>query len=333
MQNLYLFLPIQMFENISREFLSTIILITFVLFVILLLLLFKLYADRRKAVKEGYAKEKDLETAQRKLLEGIGYAERMQTAILPSPGKLRDIFSQSFVIFRPKMDVGGDFYWVEKRGAKKMFGVIDCTGHGVPGVLMSIIAYDGLNRAIIDYELTRADKIVSALNEYMTEALKQTGSIDIKDGMNLALCVYNEEKSLLEYTGAHNSIYLMRNTEEKLYADKQEIPVRAEKEGSFLYELKADRKSVEPSETAMEFTNHRISVQKGDSIYLFTDGIVDQFGGPEEKKYGYNRFRDMLFEVQGMKMQDQKRKIDESFMGWKSNTEQLDDMTLLGIKI
>jgi serine phosphatase RsbU (regulator of sigma subunit) len=299
----------------------------------LLYLVIKYSRDKKKLSTILDQKTLLLDARNRKLEEAISYAERIQTAILPSPDKADEILNEHFIFFKPQQTVGGDFYWIEQRGGKKMFSVVDCTGHGVAGALMSIIAYDGMNRAIIDYELTRADKIVSALKEYFTDTLRQTGSIDVKDALDLAMCVVNKDRDQLEYAGARDALYIVREREENLLANDTELdPVM--KEGGFnLFEIKPDRKSVEPTEKAETFTNHRIKIKKGDKIYLLSDGFADQFGGPDGKKFGYTQLRETLLSIQDLGMREQGKKIERILAAWKKDLEQVDDITVIGVKI
>ena len=300
---------------------------------VLLVLVIKYAIDKRKINSRLKEKELLLEVKNRKLEESISYAERLQTAILPSPDKTEEILKDHFIFFRPQQTVGGDLYWVEKRGSKKMFAVVDCTGHGVAGTLMSIIAYDGLNRAIIDYELTRADKIVSALKEYFTDTLRQTGSIDVKDAIDIALCVLNTEKNQLEYAGARDSLYLVRQSGNTLISNDKELDPVAKLGPVKLYEILPDRKSIEPIEKAIFFTNNRIEIESGDSVYLFSDGYADQFGGSEGKKFGYQHLRDTLLSIQNLTMREQDKKLEEILRDWKKGQDQVDDITILGLKI
>lgn len=260
-------------------------------------------------------------------------AMRIVSTILPPAQKAGSILGEHFIFNRQKRVVGGDFYWIEKVQGKSMLAVIDCTGHGIPGVLMSLIAHEGLSKAIFDYELTRPDKILSALNEHLSETIQKTGSIDIKDGLDLGLCVLNADRSLLEFSGAKNSLFLVRK-KGKLPETENEIQIKETHSEDFsLYEIKSDRKSVEPSNTYQEFTTIRIKTEKGDSLYLMTDGFSDQFGGEEMKKFGAKRLREAILDMQDSNMNEQNTRIQEIFTEWKSDNEQIDDITIVGMKI
>ncbi len=332
----YLFLVFLQRENAILAINDILLIIIILIILVLVVLNLKYYNDGKRIKVLLEKQQSELNSMGKKLSEGYGYAERIQTAILPRQDKVKEILNDYFIIFQPKQLVSGDFYWVEQReqrGVKKMFAVVDCTGHGVPGALMSIIGYEGLNQAIIDYELTRADKIVSALNEYLTETLKLTGSVDVKDAMDLALCVYNKEKSQIEYTGARNSLFLVRQSENMLVVNDKQVDPVLESESSRLFEVKADRRSVEPTETAVDFTNNHISVEEGDMVYIFSDGLANQFGGEDEKKFGYKRIRETLLSMGDMTMREQKKKLEQIINKWKGNLEQVDDITFFGVRL
>jgi len=297
------------------------------------LLSLKFYNNQRKNSAKLNQTIVELDNVSRALAESISYAERIQGAILPAPEKMEDTIPDHLILFRPKEKVSGDFYWTERRGGKRMFAVVDCSGHGIPGGLMSLIAYDGLNRALNEYEITRADKIVSTLNEFLTETLKQTGSIDIKDVIDLALCVYNPEKSVIEYTGAKNPLYIVREKKNTLFVNDIEIKSSMSSGKWNLFVVKPDRKSLEPRDDLANYTNNHIKVEDGDRIYLFSDGYADQFGGGDEKKFGYKRLRQTILSVQDHPMKEQKRRLERVFNEWKNKYEQVDDVTILGVKI
>lgn len=329
----YLPLALILDQGSISELPLTIVLAIIVLLVVMILLSVKFYNDRRNSNILLNQKMVELEDVSKALSDSISYAERIQVAILPAPEKIMEIIPDHFILFRPKETVSGDFYWSERRGGKRMFAVVDCSGHGVPGGLMSLIGYDGLNRAINEYEITRADKIVSTLNEFLTETLKQTGSIDIKDAIDLALCVYNPEKSQIEYTGAKNPLYLVREKKMTMVLNDEEIKPSMSSGKYNLFVIKPDRTSLEPRDEVVTYTNNHIKTEEGDRIYLFSDGFADQFGGGDEKKFGYKRLRQTILSVQDHPMKEQKRRLENVFNEWKNKYEQVDDVTIMGVKI
>ena len=316
------------------------IIITGVLLIVILIILF-IRKDRKlqKTIRLIAAKETEIqyykeviEQKNKEITEGVIFARRIQTAILPTPQKTAQILPDSFIYYKPRDIVSGDFYWIERRAKKVMFAAVDCTGHGVPGALMSIIGYEGLYRAIGDYEITKSDKIVNALNAEVTETLKHTGSVDIKDSMDISLCVLNKENLILEFTGAKNPVYIIRK-KELLQINNLPVKPKASSGNHFLFEVKADRMSIEPARIAKKFTSHRIQLEKGDRIYLFTDGYPDQFGGEQGKKLSYRSFREILLGIQDYSMEDQKNQLEIEIEKWQGEHDQLDDILIIGVGI
>lgn len=258
-----------------------------------------------------------IETKNKDILDSIQYAKRLQDAILPTEEMIRDILPDGFVLFKPKDIVSGDFYWVDKVDDKVLFGVFDCTGHGVPGAFMSIIGYNGINQAVNEQGLVSPEKIMDHLNVTVANTLRQSSGsvIKVRDGMDTALCSIDMNALVLKFTGAMNPMYLVREGEIKVFkGDKQ--PVGA----------------VE-AEMQVPYSVHEMAVQKGDCIYLFSDGYVDQFGGNNDKKYKLKRFRQLLLSIWQKPMQEQHHIINETFVNWKGANEQLDDVCVVGIRI
>lgn len=276
--------------------------------------------------------KQELESKNKEISESTIYARRIQTAILPHPEKTKDILPEHLIFFKPKELVSGDFYWVERRSKKIMFATIDCTGHGIPGGLMSIIGYDGLNRAISDFEITKSDKIITALNDFVIETIQRTGSIDVKDGMQVALCVLNTENNQLEYTGAINPLYII-SKKKSIDVDGSAAKPKLSKNQFNLFEIKADRIAIDPGSGAKKFTAHRIQLAKDDRVFIFTDGYADQFGGEEGKKYSYPKFRELLLDIQSLKLTEQKNQLEIDLEKWQGEHEQLDDILIIGVRI
>ena len=249
-----------------------------------------------------------------KITDSISYAQKIQEAILPKDELLKNLFSDSFIFFRPKDIVSGDFYWLGDKGDKKIFAVVDCTGHGVPGAFMSMIGNALLNEIVNDEGIEEPDEILNHLREKVIHSLKQSDEGEANDGMEIALCVLDKSKNLLYFSGAKNSIYHFRQ--------------------GVLNEYKGDKQSISFERGKEEpFTKHVIEIQEGDTIYLFTDGFADQKGGEEKRKFYYNPFQQLLAAIQQEPMTKQQSILLDTFNKWKGNIEQVDDLLVMGVRI
>lgn len=248
--------------------------------------------------------------------DSIKYAKKIQEAILPPESYVRKLLPDSFILYRPKDIVSGDFYWLGETEEKVFFAAVDCTGHGVPGAFMSIVGYNQLKQAIITSGGESPAEILNHLNKGVTETLHQKDADSTsKDGMDIAICSLKKDSLELEYAGAFNPLYLLRDGEIVQYkADK--FPI-----GSFV------------NDAENKFTNNTIQLQKGDQIYIFSDGYADQFGGPRGKKFMYKRFRDLLLENAKKDLSDQKENLKESLFDWMQDEEQVDDILVIGVRV
>ncbi|MCK4664563.1 MAG: tetratricopeptide repeat protein [Bacteroidales bacterium] len=280
----------------------------FVLVLIFTFLLLKQFNQKKKA-------NKILAHQKKEITDSILYAKRIQEAVLPSPSILEKSLPQHFVLYKPKSIVSGDFYWIGKMRKKTIFTAADCTGHGVPGGFMSMLGITFLNDIINMAINLDAALILDELREYVISSLHQTGADDeAKDGMDIALCVYNSEKKQLQYAGANNPLYLIRNNELKIIKpDKMPIGIHAIQK--------------------KPFTNIEITLEDKDTIYIFSDGYIDQFGGPDNKRFSSKRFRELLINIHDKSMDEQKNILNENIENWKGNSEQIDDILVMGIKI
>jgi serine phosphatase RsbU (regulator of sigma subunit)/Tfp pilus assembly protein PilF len=252
----------------------------------------------------------ELEEKNKEILDSINYAKRIQSAILPPDNFVKEHLPNSFIIYKPKDIVAGDFYWVEYRNKKVLFAVADCTGHGVPGAMVSVVCNNALNRSVREHGLIEPGRILDKSRKIVIEEFEKSDE-DVNDGMDIALCALKGNK--LEFAGANNPLWIIRDGEiNSIIANKQPI-------GKF--------------DNALPYTNHSIDLQKGDSLYIFTDGFVDQFGGPRGKKFMYKPFRELLLSIQDQSMENQKIIIEESFNKWKGNLEQIDDVCVIGVRI
>tara|TARA_R110002049_G_scaffold305714_2_gene503049 strand:- start:2441 stop:4228 length:1788 start_codon:yes stop_codon:yes gene_type:complete len=248
--------------------------------------------------------------------DSINYAKRIQDAILPPERLTKELLPNSFILFKPKDIVSGDFYWVEKINNKVFFAAVDCTGHGVPGAFMSIVGHSNLKNALQQTNGESPALVLDELNKGISETLhqKEEGSSS-RDGMDIACCAINYETLELEYAGAYNPLYLLRDGEiEQIKANK--FPI-----GSFL-DGRDD-----------QFTNNRVQLRKGDVLYVFSDGYADQFGGPRSKKMMYRRFRDLLKSIYLLPMEEQREELDRFLLSWMGEEEQVDDIIVMGVKL
>ncbi len=295
----------------------------FTLVLVLAFFIFRGYRQKQKA-------NKLLDEKNEKITDSINYAKRIQDSILPPLVEIKKHLPESFVLFKPKDIVSGDFYWFhvsEELKAKLLIAAVDCTGHGVPGAFMSMMGYNLLEQVVKKHHIHQPAMILNELSNLVVESLRQTDQLGkINDGMDIALISLmrntehpdsekeNQNPLFLEYAGAHNSLYLIRN--------------------GILQETKADKSSIGFSlEKSFRFTNHTIKVEKGDCCYIFSDGFVDQKGGPDDEKFYYQPFRELLVEIHTLCMEDQKQKLEKVFSEWKGNKEQIDDVLVIGLRI
>ncbi len=251
----------------------------------------------------------------KEITDSINYASRIQGALLPQNENLSKVFPDHFILFLPRDVVSGDFYWAADIGKKMVFAAVDCTGHGVPGALMSMLGISFLNELVVERRQTHPGTILDNLRGEVIKALKQSGREDEqKDGMDIALCTFDMESKMLEFAGAYNPLYLVR-------------------EGK-LEEHKADRMPISYYHgVSNPFRTTSIQLQKGDALYLFSDGFADQFGGPLRKKFKYKPLKEMLEQIHGQSMDRQEAILKERFLDWKEDVDQIDDVVLLGIRI
>lgn len=241
----------------------------------------------------------------------LEYASKIQEALLPTKENTL-LFKDSMFMLLPKDIVSGDFFWYTEKNGKKIFTAVDCTGHGVPGAFMSMIGNTFLHEIINERGITEPAEILNQLRAKVILALSSRDAR--KDGMDMAICSLDEEKMILQYSGANNPLYLVRNKEVKEYRpDKQPVGYMPERDGAF--------------------TNHVIEVQAGDKAYVFSDGYADQFGGPKGKKFKYKQLRELLVEIADKPMLEQKKVLNETFVSWKGDLEQIDDVCIVGVKI
>ena len=246
------------------------------------------------------------------ITDSISYAKRLQDAILPTTEVISSSLSENFVLYTPKDIVAGDFYWLEKVGDKVLFAAADCTGHGVPGALVSVVCHNALNRAVREFSLIKPSQILDKVTDLVIETFEKSTE-EVKDGMDIALCSFDMKTKEVQYAGANNSLYYIRD-------------------GAF-NEIKPTKQPVGKYDNRKDFENHILKVEIGDVFYLFTDGYPDQFGGEKGKKFKYKPFKELLAEIALEPMSIQKEKLNTSFNDWKGEYVQVDDVCVIGVRI
>jgi len=336
------------------------------IFGVLMLVIFGAFTYKRYKVsqvqKQIIEKQKlTVEEKQKEITDSINYAKRIQEAILPTADELNKNLKNGFVLYLPKDIVAGDFYWMEclpavyssQSSASSrlktedcgliLFAAADCTGHGVPGAMVSVVCNGALNRAVGEYKLTQPAEILNKVQELVVETFDK-GSDDyaVRDGMDISLCSFNlsesselSEKYTIQWAGANNPLWIIRSLRH-CGLDPQsdhEITGQARNDEHKIIEIKPDKQPIGKYLTNKPFTNHEIEVMKGDRLYLFTDGFADQFGGESGKKLKYKQFKQLLLSVQHLTMDEQKNALQDFFFNWKGSLEQIDDVCVIGVEI
>ncbi|MBD3636345.1 MAG: tetratricopeptide repeat protein [Crocinitomicaceae bacterium] len=298
--------------------------------------------EQKLAVDEAYDQ---LEEKNNEILDSITYAKRIQAAILPPLRVIKTHLKDSFVLYKPKDVVAGDFYWLEtaegapgsdgttQEESTVLFAAADCTGHGVPGAMVSVICNNALNRSVREHFITDPGEILNKTRQLVLQEFEKSDD-EVKDGMDIALCRLNGTK--VQYSGAHNPLWIIRPLANQDENAKHHFPPEAKVERfkNYLFvELKADKQPIGDYPNPKPYTTHSLELKKGDSIYIFTDGFLDQFGGEKGKKFKASNFKKLLISVQSQSMEAQKEYLNSTFEKWKGNLEQLDDVCVIGVRI
>ncbi|NMB71269.1 MAG: SpoIIE family protein phosphatase [Bacteroidales bacterium] len=254
----------------------------------------------------------ELQKQKKELTDSIRYASYIQQAMLPPLDLFMRLLPESVVFFKPRELVSGDFYWIGKYRKKIIVAAVDCTGHGVPGGLMSVMGISFLNEIVGRGEVTSAASLLNQLRERVMKALHQTGRWDEqKDGMDIALCIIDADHHIMHFAGANNPAYVIRDQELiEIPGDKMPIGVHMVTERSF--------------------TNHTLDILENDKVYIFTDGFIDQFGGEKGKKFKNTRFRELMSNVAEIPFAEQYQVLDCKLAEWKRDLPQIDDILIVG---
>jgi sigma-B regulation protein RsbU (phosphoserine phosphatase) len=280
-----------------------------------------------------------IEDKNKDITDSINYAKRIQEAILPPKELKQKLFPDSFLLFQPRDIVSGDFYWFTEKNGKKLIAAVDCTGHGVPGAFMSMIGNGFLNQVVNEKGITTPSEILVQLRALIIASLKQSGAAgENKDGMDISLLSFDDSNNTVEYAGANNPLWVIRKNEQtgkgtenaqvisNMLTNTLPLPV--------IEEIKADKQPIGIYLTELKpFTNHQVKLYPGDSLYIFTDGFVDQMGGPSGKKFKSKTFKELLFSIQHLPMKKQEEVIRKTLQEWKGRFDQTDDILVIGVRV
>ncbi len=291
--------------------------------------------DERRILLERQSQElkdqrEELKLQKEEIISSINYAKYIQSSLLPEEEKLESLLGEHLVLYKPKDIVSGDFYWISYIENRTVIAAADCTGHGVPGAFMSMLGTALLNEIVNKEYITHPGVILRHLRKGVINSLQQKGERgEQKDGMDIALCTLDFENMKLQFAGANNPLFLIRKS------DLGEVGMlRCELGGDYkLYEIKGDLMPIGISDRMDNFTFHEIDIFKGDTFYLFSDGFVDQFGGPSNRKFGYRKFREQLLINNSMSLAENKVYLEKILYDWMGDNGQIDDILVIGFRI
>ncbi len=269
----------------------------------------KVYDELEHRVSERTA---ELHEKNKDIINSITYAKRIQRAILPPINHIKEHLKDSFIFYKPKDIVAGDFYWFEHKGDLLFIAAADCTGHGVPGAMVSVVCSNALYRSVNEFGITETGKILDKARELVLETFAKSGD-EINDGMDISLCSINKKTNKVCWSGANNDLWYIHQNE--------------------LTEVKAHKQPIGRTTKPSPFPTHHLELEKDTVLYLITDGFADQFGGKEGKKYKRKKLKELIISTQDSYLERQKFKLDKVLENWKGGLEQVDDVTIIGVKL
>lgn len=287
----------------------------FTLVLLFAFFIFRSYRQKQKANIEIIRQKEIIQEKNKEITDSIQYAKRLQNAILPPLNFVKKLFPESFILFKPKDIVAGDFYWMEVIEETTYIAAADCTGHGVPGAMVSVVCSNALNRTVKEFSIKEPGKILDKVRDLVIETFEKSES-EVKDGMDISLCSIKkakDKKNTMNWSGANNPLWIIRDNK--------------------LLEYKPNKQPIGKTENPTPFTSNTIELQNNDVIYLFTDGYADQFGGDKGKKFKYKQLQELLIEINSKSMQEQEYSLSHKIEEWKGKLEQVDDILIIGIKI
>jgi serine phosphatase RsbU (regulator of sigma subunit) len=279
--------------------------------VFIILVVYRSYKLKQRDNRIIEKQKAEVEHQKQEILDSIEYAKRIQTTILPPPKVVKKYLDDSFILYLPKDIVAGDFYWMESVGDWVLFAACDCTGHGVPGALVSVVCHNALNRAVKEYNKIMPAEILDVVAELVLENFSTDD--DVKDGMDASVCALNTATGELYWAGANNPLWLIKNNE--------------------LLEYKPNKQPIGKFDDRVPYTNHKIEITKGDTIYLFTDGYADQFGGERAKKLTKAKFKEAILNIQRNSLDEQKKYLLDLHLNYKGSLGQVDDICVIGVRV
>ena len=302
-------------EKEKQVMIRNFFMVAFLLMAGFVILVYRNYKQKKKANKLLEQQKNEIEYQKKEIQDSINYAQNIQSSILPDVKDLEKNLGEIFVFYKPKDVVSGDFFWYCLHGNKVLLAAADCTGHGVPGAFMSMIGSYELNNSVLERGLFEPSKILSYINVSLKKRLKQNKNSDsIKDGMDIALCAFDLTNYSLHYSGANRPLFIVRGDEALEYSPSK-TAIGGHTDSNF------------------EFSENQIKLNKGDCIYMYTDGYSDQFGGDKNKKLTTKRFKDLLRSIASKPMKEQLAILEKTFYEWKGNFDQLDDVLVIGIRV
>lgn len=274
----------------------------------------RLLKEKESALIQIENQRAELERKNKSITDSLNYAQRIQGALLPSEVYLKRYFKESFIFYKPKDIVSGDFYWIGEKGDKIFVVAADCTGHGVPGALMSMIGHDLLDKMINVENIDLPGKILDRMSKALEETFRSEKNIGtiIRDGMDIGICVINRKTRKILYAGAFFPLYIVRDNR--------------------LIEIKGDKFTLGMTPEGIHFSDNELDLLENDILYIFSDGYVDQFGGDENKKFMYRRFRYLLMTIHRFPVEDQRAILEENIKTWMGISSQVDDILVIGFK-
>ena len=330
----------------------------------LAVLIYRNYRNKKKAHAEVESRnviieqQKELvEEKNKEVMDSIVYAKRLQQAILPPLEQFAQHFEDSFVLYLPKDIVAGDFYWMHQDEDQLFFAAADCTGHGVPGAMVSVVCSNALNRTVKEFGKTDAGKVLDMTREIVIDTFQKSGH-DVKDGMDISLSVLDKQGKTLFWAGANNPLWIIRskdipdtglesrclNTQipdqvgTESAESKDTIPIKPipstwDDAKYELLEVKADKQPIGDFAMMQPFTSHELTLESGDQLYMMTDGYQDQFGGHKGKKFKSGRLKKLLIDLADKPFSEQHQSLERSFEEWRGELEQIDDVCIIGVRV